>query len=374
MHISIDVRMINKTGIGRYVRNLIFNLTKIDKDNHYTLFFNKTQQKNYIDIWRNDNFKKKFIGSSIFTIKEQIEFPFHLILENIDVFHSPHFVLPLLYPSKSVVTIHDLTPIIFPEELTSKKARIYYRGMLFLAIKKANKIIAVSNYTKKDIVNIFGISPGKIEVVYEGVNDCYRPIKDKRILDHIKKKFGIDREFLLYVGLSKPHKNLVRLIKAFKILRKNIRLDLKLVIAGKIDPRYPEVRKIVDKLGLREDVIFTDFVSDQDLVLLYNAAKAFVFPSLYEGFGLPPLEAMACGTPVVSSKVASLAEVLGDAAVVFHPLDIHDMADKVYQVVSDENLRKQLSEKGIRWVKRFSWEKCARETLKIYEKVHNEKS
>lgn len=374
MHIGIDVRMIDKTGIGQYIKNLIFNLAKIDKANHYTLFLNKVQQENYIDTWKNDNFEKRFIRSPIFTIKEQIEFPFRLVLKNIDVFHSPHFILPLLYPLKYIVTIHDLIPIIFPEELTSKRAKIYYRSMLFSATQRANKIIAVSNYTKKDIVNICNIPPIKIEVVYEGVNDCYRPIKDKRILDHIKKKFGIDREFLLYVGLSKPHKNLVRLIKAFKILRKNIRLDLKLVIAGKIDPRYPEVRKIVDKLGLREDVIFTDFVSDQDLVLLYNAAKAFVFPSLYEGFGLPPLEAMACGTPVVSSKVASLAEVLGDAAVVFHPLDIHDMADKVYQVVSDENLRKQLSEKGVRWVKRFSWEKCARETLKIYEKVHNEKS
>jgi len=372
MHIGIDVRMIDKTGIGQYIKNLIFNLAKIDKANHYTLFLNKVQQENYIDTRKNDNFEKRFIRSPIFTIKEQIEFPFRLVLKNIDVFHSPHFILPLLYPMKYIVTIHDLIPIIFPEELTSKRAKIYYRSMLFSATQRANKIIAVSNYTKKDIVNICNIPPIKIEVVYEGVNDWYRPIKDKHILDNIKRKFSINGEFLLYVGLSKPHKNLVRLIKAFKILRKNVKIDLKLVIAGKIDPRYPEPRKITNKLDLKEDIIFTDFVSDQDLILLYNAAKIFVFPSLYEGFGLPPLEAMACGTPVVSSRVTSLAETLDGAALTFDPLDIYDMADKIYQVVRDENLRRELREKGIRWVKKFSWEKCARETLKVYEKVYNE--
>jgi len=338
MRIGIDARMLKKTGIGEYIKNLIINLSKIDKENEYILFLDQNNLKDY--KVKQPNFKVELVKSAIFTLTEQAEMSFKAYLRRLDIFHSPHFVVPLLWPRKVVITIHDLTLNLFPDELLSRKASVYYNFMMISALKKADKIIAISNNTKKDIIDFFEVPQEKIKVIYEAVNSQYRSITDRDLLRKVKQKFSIAQEFLLYVGLKKPHKNLIKLIKSFEILRKERKVDVKLVIVGKMDPRYTGIACLTEKLGLGKEIILTGYISNEDLILLYNAARAFVFPSLYEGFGFPPLEAMACGTPVVSSNAGSLAEVLGEAALVFNPLDVNDMADKIHQVISNEGLRK----------------------------------
>ena len=372
MRIGIDARMVKKTGIGEYLKNLIIELSKIDKKNRYIIFLNR---KDLEDCKiKQPNFEIEIVKSAVFTLTEQIEMFFKVHSRKLDIFHSPHFVVPILCSCKTMVTIHDLILNLFPNEIGSRRARIYYNFMMASALKKANKIITVSNNTKKDITDFFEVPQEKIKVIYEAASSQYRPIIGRELIREINQKFNIAQEFLLYVGLKKPHKNLIRLIKSFEILRKKRKVDVKLVIVGKMDPRYTEIACLVGKLGLEKEVIFTGYISNDDLILLYNAARAFVFPSLYEGFGLPPLESMACGVPVVSSNAGSLVEVLGDAALVFNPLDINDMADKMYQIISDEGLREEIIEKGLKRVKKFSWEKCAEETLRVYKEVYNSKN
>lgn len=367
MRIGIDARVSRHTGIREYVQNVIKNLSKIDKRNEYVIFLNKEDLPDYsLD---QSNFKQRIIRSKAFTISEQVEIPFFVRLERLDIYHSPHFVLPLFNSCRNVVTIHDLIPKFFSEELSSFMAKIYYNFMLKAAMKNAAKILTDSNATKKDIIEIFDVPDGKITVTYLGVSDKYRPVDQEDLSSKIKKKFNISEDFLLYVGLQKPHKNLVRLIEAFKILLWDPKIRVQLLIVGKKDTKSSAVIRTIERLNLKDSIRLTGYVSKEDLPLIYNAALAFVFPSLYEGFGLCPLEAMACGTPVISSDFTSLKEVLGDAALIFNPLDIRDMADKMRQIITDEALRKQLKQKGLRRASEFSWKRCALETLEVYEEL-----
>ena len=367
MRIGIDARVSRHTGIREYVRNLIKNLRKIDRSNQYVIFLNTEDFPDY--SLEHSGFKHRIISSKAFTISEQVEIPFFARLERLDIYHSPHFLLPLLNSCRNVVTIHDLIPKFFSEELSSFMAKIYYDFMLKAAMKNAAKILTVSDCTKKDLIEIFDIPDRKIKVTYEAAGDKYRPIDNEDLLNRVKKKFNISEDFVLYVGLQKPHKNLVRLIEAFKILLGDSKIKVQLLIVGKKDTKSSTVSRTIERLNLKDSICLTDYVPEEDLPLIYNAALAFVFPSLYEGFGLCPLEAMACGTPVISSNFASLKEVLGDAALIFNPLDIRDMADKMRQIITDEALRKQLKQKGLRRASEFSWRQCALETLDAYKEL-----
>jgi glycosyltransferase involved in cell wall biosynthesis len=244
-----------------------------------------------------------------------------------------------------------------------------YRWVIKKACQNAQHIIAISEATKQDIVNMLQIDPDKIAVVYLAVADRYKPTSDSSQVAEIKRKFNISKPYFLYVGQWRQHKNVARLIRAFHLLRRRYNLDYQLVLAGKVDRQCPEVLATINQLNLQAEVILTGYVPDADLPLLYNGADAFVFPSLYEGFGLPPLEAMACGAPVVASRVSCMPEILGEAAHYFDPLSVEDMAKAMVEIAKNYTLRQTLRTLGFKQVKKYSFSQMAQQTLAIYRQI-----
>jgi len=363
------------TGIGRYVYELTENLFRMDTQNEYVLFFNEPEFSHFTAP--NARVKKVLVNAPHYSLKEQTQFLHALKKEKLDLVHFTHFNAPIFYRKPSVVTIHDLTLSFYPgKKMSSPIHRAAYHLTIKSAIKKAKKIIAVSQNTKKDLQEIFHISDQKIAVIYEGVHEKFQPIAhtpegDKKIQD-VKKKLQLDQKpYLLYTGVWRSHKNLPNLLQAFHILKNEYGFDGNLVITGRKDPVYaPELEEKTLTLKLENDVIFTGLVEEKDLVPLYNGALAYVFPSLYEGFGLPPLEAMQCGVPVVASNISSIPEICGkDNAVFFDPQDPQNMAEKIFEVTSQKTLREKLIANGLQRVKQFSWKTMCEETLKIYTEI-----
>ncbi|MDD3245400.1 MAG: glycosyltransferase family 1 protein [Methanosarcina sp.] len=287
---------------------------------------------------------------------------------DLDIVHNPYQV-PTLFKFKKqkyVVTVHDLMQVMFPEMV---KPSVYFIQKFFLpkTLKYADAIITDSYSTKNDLITLFKIPEHKINVIYLAANNEYKLLDSKEV-GQVKKRYGIDSPFILYVGSLKPLKNISTLIKSFYHLKKK-NLPHKLVITGKRRLKYKEIFRLIDELNLQNDIIFTGYVDKTDLPALYNAAELFVSPSIYEGFGLPPLEAMACGCPVITSNTSSLPEVVGDAGIMVDPYDVDGLADSMYEVLTNDRLKNDMSKKGLNRAKMFSWEKCARETLKVYEEV-----
>ncbi|MFW6008622.1 MAG: glycosyltransferase family 4 protein, partial [archaeon] len=336
MKILFDNRMNNWSGIGRYSSNLINQFKE----------YNNLKPK--ISLLSNENknedlcFEKIKINSKVFSLKEQIEIPY-LAKNKYDIYHSPHFVFPVMGKTNLILTIHDLTPLLFPDYF-SIVARTYMKVMIHIAKLKARKIITVSNNTKNDLIRLFNISPQKIKVIYNGVKHK-KKCNNKGKIGKIKKKFKIKYPYILYVGNVKPHKNIVRLIKAFKIINKNYN-KINLVIVGSRDNSYKELIHTISNFPRKDNLILTGFVSDSELENLYSNAELFVYPSLYEGFGLPPLEAMTRGTPVITSNLSSLPEVVGDAAIKVNPYDIDELANTIEMALFDNVLRKKLIKRG----------------------------
>ncbi len=358
------------TGIGRYVYELVKALAKLDKKNAYVLFMNSPEYDAF--ELPNKRFSKVLVNTKHYTLKEQTSYWRAIRKAKVDLMHFTHFNAPILYRRPSLVTVHDLTLSFFPgKKMNSSFYRMAYNLVLKSAVKNAKRVIAVSENTKRDLVEIASVPASKVDVVYEGVCEHFGPRSDKGQVEDVLRKYGIAKEFLLYTGVWRGHKNLVNLIKAFALLREGAEgFDLSLVITGEEDPYYPEVKRTVSELGLDHHVIYTGMVSEAELVSLYQAAKVYVFPSFYEGFGLPPLEAMRCGTPVVASKTSCIPEICGEAnALFFDPYDPEDIANSVRKVLLDEALQKELRECGLRHSLKFSWEEMAEKTLRIYENV-----
>lgn len=371
MRIGIDARMYSTefTGIGRYVYELVKALTELDDKNEYVLFMNEPEYSKFVESRR---VKKVLVKARHYSVREQLGYLWTLRRAKLDLMHFTHFNAPILYRKPSVVTIHDLTLSFFPgKKMNSAFYRMAYNTVLKAAVRNARKVIAVSENTKADLVEIAGTSPSKVEVVYEGVGEEFGPRGDQELQEDVHRKYSITRDFLLYTGVWRGHKNLVNLIRAFALLREGEEgHDLQLVITGEEDPYYPEVKRTVKELGLEHHVIYTGMVPEKELVALYQTATAYVFPSLYEGFGLPPLEAMRCGTPVVASKVSCIPEICGEAsAIYFDPYDPEDISNSIRKVLLDENLQKELRECGLKHSLKFSWEKMAQKTLEIYTDI-----
>lgn len=371
MRIGIDARMYSTefTGIGRYVYELVKQLTLIDDKNEYVLFMNEPEYSKFVESRR---VKKMLVKAKHYSVREQLGYLWALRRANLDLMHFTHFNAPILYRKPSVVTIHDLTLSFFPgKKMNSAFYRMAYNTVLKAAVRNARRVIAVSENTKADLVEIAGTSPSKVEVIYEGVGEEFGPRGDKETQENLHRKYSITRDFLLYTGVWRGHKNLVNLVRAFALLREGEEgHDLQLVITGEEDPYYPEVKRTVKELGLEHHVIYTGMVPEKELVALYQTATAYVFPSLYEGFGLPPLEAMRCGTPVVASKVSCIPEICGEAsAIYFDPYDPEDICNSIRKVLLDESLQKELRECGLKHSLKFSWEKMAQKTLEIYNDI-----
>ena len=376
MRIGIDARTIldpakgERAGVGHYTFYLIKNLIRIDKDVKFVLFFNRNFKETAqfeapntkIERFPARGYKKWLPGAYSHMVIARV-----LAEERLDVFHSPASTIPLGYKGPSVVTIHDLAIYInqswFPRQGFSTKI------VVPKSLKKAQKIIAVSESTKNDIIDILKVPSEKIEVVYNGV----RPIRKVREED-IKEKFGISEDFILFIGTIEPRKNLIGLIKAFNNLRGSEAFKKhQLVIAGKKGWFFDDVYEAVRDLGLTKKVVFTGYVSSDDKVRLLRGARLFVFPSLYEGFGLSILEAMREGTPVITSNVSAMPEVAGSAAELVDPSRLESIAAAIKKVISDKVLRNEMIKKGQTQEEMFSWDKCARETLKVYKSINRKK-
>ncbi|MFV9510461.1 glycosyltransferase family 4 protein [Tepidibacillus sp. LV47] len=358
-NITIDLRMIDSSGIGTYIQNLIPKIIKQYQANYY-LLGDISKIKEYIDE-KNNCVNYISTTSGLYSLKEQFEL-LNLIPKNSSLFWSPHYVIPLFYKGKMLVTVHDVFHLAKPEFIGGFHKKLYAKLMFKAVSKKADAIISVSDFTKKDFLKFVNGNQDNIYTVYNGVNNFWRECRDRDIDSNDSKPY------IVYVGNVKPHKNLISLVKAFEKIKNQI--PHKLVIIGKKEGFITgdqEVIKYAEKL--KDRIQFTGFVDDETLKQYIVNADALVFPSFYEGFGLPPLEAMACGCPVIVSNVASLPEVCGEAALYVDPYSPEDIAEKIKLLLSDDKLREELRRKGLERAKLFSWEKCAEETIKVIEEV-----
>ena len=371
--IGIDARFYGPIGkgLGRYIQEIVDNIVKLDQVSEYVVFLRRENFSSF----KSDNLKVKKILADIkwYGLAEQILLPFLISRQRLNLMHFPHFNVPIFCPVKFVVTIHDLILIKFPTQRATTLAPViykiknfFYKIVIALAIKRARQVLAVSEYTKQEIVRQFKIKPEKVMVTYEGVADLARDKINDHQPEDILKKYHITEPYLLYVGNAYPHKNLGGLIKVFSLINGQQR-NLQLVLVGKEDYFYRRLKPPV--ANFNGAIIFPGYVPDGDLKILYARARAYIFPSLYEGFGLPALEAMAYGLPVVSSNKTSLPEILGSAAVYFNPENKAEMKAKIELIISDENLRREMINRGYLQIKKYSWSECARQTLEVYNKI-----
>ena len=367
MRVAIDARKLHDFGIGTYTRNLLRHLARIDRESDYVLLC----QQPDLDIAAQlgPNFRTVLEPSPNYSIREQVHVPWVLHRERPDVFHAPHYVLPPAVRCRSLVTIHDCIHLMFPQYLPNRVAYAYARASMWSAVRRSRRILTVSEASKRDIIHFFNVPPDKIVVVYNAIDERFRVTPSEEAVARVRERYQLDHGFVLYVGTIKPHKNLVRLIEAFSALRKRGFDHLTLLIIGDEISKLPALRRAVHSHKLHKHVRFLGHLPDDTLAILYRLAAVFVFPSLYEGFGLPPLEAMACGTPVVTSNVSSLPEVTGDAAILVDPYDVQSIADGMARVLGDPALGAELSARGIVRSREFSWEHSVSRTRDIYAEV-----
>ena len=367
MRVAIDARKLHDFGIGTYIRNLLRQLARIDRETDYVLLSPQTDLD--IAAQLGPNFRTVLEPSPNYSLREQIHVPWVLRRERPDVFHAPHYVLPPAVPCRSVVTIHDCIHLMFPQYLPNKAAYAYARVSMWAAVKRSNCILTVSEASKRDILHFFNVAPEKIVVVYNAIDDHFWLTPPEEEVARVRERYQLDHQFVLYVGNIKPHKNLVRLIEAFDELRRSGPEELKLLIIGDEISKLPSLRRAVHRHKLHKHVRFLGYVSDGTLRILYRLASLFVFPSLYEGFGLPPLEAMASGTPVVTSNQSSLPEVTGDAAVLVDPYDVSSIVDGMRRVLTDPVLAANLRRRGPERAREFSWARSVQKIRAVYEQV-----
>ena len=360
INVIIDARMIDEHlhGIARYAYELIKYGANSKKVKYYLLVNNEKKSKKIFNEIKGLEFiemKSKFLSLS-----EQVELP--KIVNNFQgdvIFHSPSFVASPLIKKPMIMTIHDLNHLRFPEFYTPFH-KYYYKFIVKTSAKKSQKILTVSNFSKNELLEWLECHDEKIKVTYNGIDESFKKVTDIDELNKIRQKYNLPSKFVLYVGNQKPHKNVATLIKAFK----EIKEDAYLVMNGKASE---ENQNIINELGLENRIKYIGFVDDKDLATLYSLAEVFVFPSLYEGFGLPPLEAMACGCPIIVSKSSSLPEVVGDYGVKFEATDYSELAANINKLLNND---KSISnDEVMKWIERYSWKRTGLDTIKIYRMI-----
>lgn len=359
-----------RTGIDNYLYNIVEEMIKAGKARDISLIHYKKTEDPIYDETNEVIIKKMSLLTNLLGI------PYSINKAKIDILHVPaHYhnqTAPFFLNKnlKKILTIHDLTPLLFPET-HMRMTVMLWNSTLKLIKDRVDAIITDSMNTKNDCIKHLNIPEDKIKVVPLAADTQYKPLSNiEKVKKELKIKFNLKMPFILCVGTLEKRKNLPTLFEAFSKLKNN-GVKHKLVIVGMKGWKYGEIFETLSKLNLNDDVIFTGYIPDEDLVKFYNAADLFVYPSLYEGFGLPPLEAMACGTPVITSNTSSLPEVVGNAGLMVDPYDFDALADKMYQILTDDGLRNMLSKKSLHRAKMFSWEKTARETWKVYQDVYD---
>ncbi len=377
MRIGLNALFLDRqtTGSGQYVRHLVHELVKIGEGSHYFLGLTPGRDEN-------DEFRPPTSGFRIVRTPlpgwsrnltkvwfEQVTFPRLCLREGVDLAHVPYFASPLVPTTPMVVTIHDLIPLLLPAYRGSALVRLYTR-LVALAARRADLVLTDSHSSKKDIVRHLRLPPDRVQAIYLAADDIFRPAEDEGHLEKIQDKYGLPPDYILYLGGFDQRKNVPTLLEAFSLVASD---GLYLVVAGRLPEVdtafFPDPRRGAQKLSLADRVIFTGWVAEEDKPALYSGALLFVFPSLYEGFGLPPLEALACGTPVVASCTGSLPEIVGQGGILVDPEDVEGLAAAMRKILSDDDLRAELREKGLAHAAAFNWEKTARETLDAYRRV-----
>ncbi len=369
-HICIDARFYRRAtaGVGRYTRGLIHSLQKIDPVNHYTVILTPADYAEWPKDTTPKNWTVKVMDIPIYSLAEQTELLRYLNDQKFDLVHFAMFNHPVRYKGKSVVTIHDLIMHLFPLRPLWHPRTWAYRYVMWHAAQRATRVIAPSQSTKHDIETMLHAPAPKIDVVLEAIEPEFKPLTNEKLFDTLRQKYGLTKPFLFYINAWRPHKGLPELVEAF--LKAKSKTDIQLLIAGKPNPAFPEVIAAVEN-GKQQsaDIITPGFISDEDMITLYSMATAFVLPTHYEGFGIPPLEAITCGCPVISAKNSSLPEVLGEAAIYYPTGDSEALSQSMIKVTTDPALRDTLRQKGFTQAKHFSFRKMAKETLEIYQKA-----
>jgi glycosyltransferase involved in cell wall biosynthesis len=351
--------MINHSGIGTYIKSLI---------PYFSEKYDVTLLGSPLELVHFNVKRVILLKSKIYSITEQLEL--FLKVPKCDIFWSPHYNIPLLSlkAKNRVVTIHDVFHLAYLKDLPYKQ-QIYARVIINSAVKKSDQIITVSNFSKNEIIKYTNTKAGKIQVIYNGVQTG-EPIEDS---SEVRKHYDLPNQYILFVGNVKPHKNLRSLLSAYLLLSPGLRSIYKIAIAGKKDGFITGDHELIDWVSsnkeLKDNVVFTGFVEEKDMPFIYSKASLLVFPSFYEGFGLPPLEAMARHCPVITSDAASMPEICGDAALFFSPSNETDLKAKITQMLTDKELRDQFIKKGIDRIKLFKWENSAEQHIKLFNKL-----
>ncbi|MBN1218398.1 MAG: glycosyltransferase family 4 protein [Anaerolineae bacterium] len=367
MRIGIDARLVfyNRAGIGQYILQLTEALASLELNDDRFILLQSRKDKSSI-IYSN-GFERKSLWTPSHNRFEQPALSFEIRRLGLDLLHSPDFIPPFRRKCKSVITIHDLAFLLYPHFLTKESARYY--GQIDHAWRNTDHIIAVSETTKHDSINMLGVPEKKITVIHEAANPVYRPIPKTEAQRVAREKYKLDNQFILFVSTIEPRKNLPGLLQAYRRLRDEYKRDEVLVLAGSKGWLWEEVYQTTDRLNLDKHVAFLGRVPSEDLVYLYNAADLLVHPSFYEGFGLTPLEAMNCGTPVIVSNTSALPEVVGDAALMVDPHDIDGLTVAMWRALTEKELQQDLIQKGFKRAQKFSWKETAKKTLEIYHKI-----
>ncbi|MFH1255596.1 MAG: glycosyltransferase family 1 protein [bacterium] len=422
MLIGIDASRANrkfKSGTEWYSYHLIRELAKIDSKNQYILYSDKPLKRGLIDLtdendsdnpikinscgWQeiksqHGNFRAKILKWPFQFLWTQARLSYEILAHPVDILFIPAHALPIIHPKKSIVTIHDIgferycnlynADKIGPENgLISKifdflaqmftfgkfRSNIldYHSWSAKFSLSRAAAIIAVSEFTKKEIMELYKTDEKKIKVVRHGLDGkLYRRISDNEKIEQVLNKYDIKKPYIFYVGRLEKKKNTAKLVEAYAVMRKKFKhIKHKMVLVGSAGFGFDEVKYVINEFDIEEDVIITGWIPESDMPYIYNGADMFVFPSIYEGFGIPLLEAMSCGTPIAASNTASIPEVAQDAALLFNPENKDDMAEKMAKILSDKQFAEKLAEKGFARIKDFSLEKCAKQTLELIENI-----
>ncbi len=374
MRIAIDIRRIGDFGVGTYTRNIVRTLSRIDRENEYFVIGEPERAReigelpasfHVVPFFNAENSPRGYLGLRRLLRERQC-----------DLIHVPHLSwVPQRLPCPYVVTVHDLLDYMYRATNGGDFRRTVHFFCTRHVLRHAARVLAVSNFTRKDVERIFGIPAERVEVVYNAIDERFRvghATREERAF--IAERYQVNYPFLLYAGRISPHKNVVRIIEAFSALKTELDkegrfTDLKLIIIGDEVSKHPDLRRAVIKSGVQNDVRFLGFVPIDVLRIFYDAAKVFVFPSLYEGFGLPPLEAMSHGTPVVTSNTSSLPEVVGNAAVLVNPENVFDIMRALHRVLLDQPLRERLKQRSYEQAQRYSWDASVKRILEVYEDI-----
>ena len=372
MRVAIDIRRAGDYGLGTYIRNIVNQLARMDDNSRYLLIGERRHMAEFDPL--PDNFELLEYAHQPGTFRTHLHLPWLLRKRRVDILHMPWFYAPAIVPSRLLITVHDLSDVLAPPVGASPPVQT---GRLFFArraLNRADHIFAVSHASKRDLARFFHIPESKITVVYDAVDERFLNEPLPADADRILERHAVNSPYVLYAGNIRPQKNLPRLIEAFAVakaeLRGNPEFDqLKLLVIGEALDRHADLRRAVVRARVREDVRFLGFVPGPVLRVFYSRALAFLFPSLYEGFGLPPLEAMAHGTPVLTSNVSSLPEVFQDAALLVNPENVFDIARGIRQILTDNALRQTLRRRGYERARMYSWENAARLVHATYHSV-----